>query len=85
MASYELRFKKSAAKELRSLPEADVRKILQRIEALVNEPRPHGSKKLASKDYYRIRQGTYRIIYEIIDQKLIVHVIRVAQRSRVYK
>ncbi|MEP1472136.1 MAG: type II toxin-antitoxin system RelE/ParE family toxin [Halieaceae bacterium] len=86
MAKYELRFKRSVAKDLRAVTsKRDIKKILQRIEALTLEPRPVGSKKLAGMAYYRIRQGCYRIIYEILDQRLIVHVIRVAQRSRLYK
>ncbi len=86
MASYELCFKKSVAKDLRAVSsKRDLKKILERIEALASEPRPSGCKKLSGNEYYRIRQGAYRIIYEIIDHKLIVHVIRVARRSRVYK
>ncbi|MEH6515125.1 MAG: type II toxin-antitoxin system RelE/ParE family toxin [Halioglobus sp.] len=85
MARYELRFKKSVAKDLRSISKQDVQKILQRIDALADEPRPSGSKKLSGRNYYRIRQGSYRILYEICDQILIVHIIRIAQRSRVYK
>ncbi|MEH6607810.1 MAG: type II toxin-antitoxin system RelE/ParE family toxin [Halioglobus sp.] len=85
MARYELCFKKSVAKDLRSISKQDVQKILQRIDALADEPRPSGSKKLSGQNYYRIRQGSYRILYEICDQILIAHIIRIAQRSRVYK
>jgi len=86
MAKYELRFKKSVAKDLRGISSRrDVKKLLQRIEALALEPRPPGSKKLSDQEYYRIRQGSYRIVYEISDQQLLVHVIKVAQRSRAYR
>lgn len=85
MAKYKLLAKKSVSKDLRSLPKLDVRKILQRIDALAEDPRPSGSKKLTGQEFYRIRQGAYRIVYEILDGQLIVHVIKVAQRSSSYR
>ena len=85
MAKYKLLFKKSVAKDLRVLSISDVRKILQRIDALAENPRGLGSKKLSGQEFYRIRQGTYRIIYEIFDDQLIVHVIKVAHRSNAYR
>ena len=85
MEKYKLLFKKSVAKDLRSLPKNDVQKILQRIDALVEDPRGSGSKKLSDQEYYRVRQGVYRIIYEILDGQLIVHVIKIAHRSKSYQ
>ena len=85
MAKYKLLFKKSVAKDLRALPKPVVKKILQRIDALSENPRAQGSKKLSGQELYRVRQGVYRIIYEIIDDQLVVHVIKVAHRSKSYK
>ena len=85
MARYKLLFKKSVAKDLRALPAKDVRKILQRIEELTRNPRGAGSKNLSGKDFYRVRQGVYRILYEIVDEQLIVQVIKVAHRSKSYR
>jgi mRNA interferase RelE/StbE len=85
MAKYKLAFKKSVAKDLRSLLKYDVQKILERIDALSINPRAVGCKKLSGQEFYRVRQGVYRIIYEIIDDQLIVHIIRVGHRSRSYK
>ena len=82
MARYKLLFKKSVAKDLRSLPKSDVRKILARIRALFAGPRAVGCKKLSGQEFYRVRQGVYRIIYEIIEDKLIVHIIKIAHRSK---
>ena len=84
MEKYKLLFKKSVAKDLRSLPKNDVLKILQRIDTLSEGPRVLGSKKLSGQEFYRIRQGVYRIIYEILDDQLIVHVIKIAHRSKSY-
>lgn len=84
MAKYRLLFKKSVAKDLRSLPKSDVQKILERMDALAEDPRGSGSKKLSGQEYCRVRQGVYRIIYEILDEQVIIHVIKVAHRSRSY-
>ena len=85
MASYELVFKKSVAKDLRAFPSADVKRILQRIRALANDPRPPGSERLSGQERYRVRQGAYRIVYEIEDSRLVVLVVRVGHRRDVYR
>ena len=72
MASYELVFKKSVAKDLRALPQQDVKRILQKIRALADDPRPPGCEKLSGLERYRVRQGSYRVVYEIEDRRLIV-------------
>ena len=84
MGSYELQFKKSVAKDLRKIPNSDVKKILQRVQSLVLNPRGPGCVKLSGQERYRIRQGVYRIVYEINDDEIIVVVVKVAHRSRVY-
>ena len=84
MASYSLAFKKSVAKDLRSIPNQDVKRILKRIDSLCENPRAEGSIKLSGQERYRIRQGIYRIIYEIQETELIVLVVKVAHRSEVY-
>jgi mRNA interferase RelE/StbE len=85
MASYELVFKRSVAKDLRELPKADVKRILQRIRSLADDPRPPGCEKLSGQERYRIRQGAYRIVYEIDDHVLIVLVVKVGHRPDVYR
>jgi len=85
MAKYKITFKKSVAKDLQSIPSADVRRILQRIDTLAENPRGEGCVKLSAQERYRVRQGIYRVIYEIRDETLIVQVVKVAHRSAVYK
>lgn len=85
MASYELVFRQSVAKDLRSIPKRDVGRILKRIEALRDDPRGEGCVKLSAQQRYRVRLGVYRIVYEIQDKKLVVMVVKVAHRSAVYK
>ncbi|MCB1823850.1 MAG: type II toxin-antitoxin system RelE/ParE family toxin [Candidatus Competibacteraceae bacterium] len=85
MASYELLFKKSVAKDLRSIPKKDVARILQRIEVLRDDPRGEGCVKLSAQERYRVRQGVYRIVYEIRENELVVMVVKIGHRSVVYK
>ena len=85
MASYELVFKKSVAKDLRSIPKKDVARILQRIEALRDDLRGEGCLKLSAQERYRVRQGVYRIVYEIRENDLVVMVVKISHRSAIYK
>ncbi len=85
MASYELAFRKSVAKDLRAFPNQDVKRIMQRVLALADDPRPMGCEKLSGQERYRIRQGDYRVVYEIQDGRLIVLVVKVAHRRDVYR
>ncbi|MEP6608231.1 MAG: type II toxin-antitoxin system RelE/ParE family toxin [Burkholderiaceae bacterium] len=85
MASYKLAFKKSVARDLRLVPKHDVKRILQRIRLLTNDPRPPGCEKLPGQERYRVRQGVYRIIYEVEGAQLTVLVVKVGHRRDVYK
>lgn len=85
MARYSLTFKKSVAKDLRNLPNKDIKRILKCIKLLCANPRAEGCIKLSGQECYRVRQGVYRIIYEIQETKLIIMVIKIAHRSIVYK
>lgn len=82
---YELRVRPSVAKDLRGLPRADVERILARMEALRDDPRAPGCEKLSGAELYRVRQGVYRIVYEIHDEHIVVEVIRVGHRGEVYR
>jgi mRNA interferase RelE/StbE len=78
VARYKLRIKKSAAKELEAISRnADRRRIVARIEALADDPRPAGCTKLSGSERYRIRQGSYRIVYAVEDDQLVVYVVKV--------
>jgi mRNA interferase RelE/StbE len=85
MAEYKIYFKKSVEKDIHSIPKKDLQKILSRIEALAKDPRPQGHEKLTSQEKYRIRQGTYRIIYSIQDKELTLWVVKVGHRKDIYR
>lgn len=87
MASYSVLIKTSAARELEAVEPRAVRvRIVARIRGLAQTPRPHGSQKLAGEaERYRIRQGAYRIVYSIDDERRIVEVVKIGHRRDVYR
>lgn len=85
MARFELQFRESVAKDLRGIPKNDVKRILRRIDQLAEDPRAQGCEKLSGSEHYRVRQGMYRIVYEIQDEVLVVLVIKVGNRRDVYR
>ena len=85
MEKYRITFKKSVAKDLRVIPKNDIKKILSKIDTLAVNPRGEGCIKLSGQENYRVRQGLYRIVYEIKDDVLVVNVVKIAHRSQVYK
>ena len=85
MAKYKIVFKASVAKDLRAIPNHDVKKIIQRIKELAIAPRADGCIKLSDEEKYRVRQGIYRIVYEIRDATLVINIVKIGHRSSVYK
>ena len=86
MANYSIEFKTSAEKDIRKIRGKKLKqRILDRIERLADDPRPPGCVKLSESDYYRIRVGTYRVVYQIIDDILLVVIVRMAHRKTVYR
>jgi mRNA interferase RelE/StbE len=85
VASYSLHIRRSAAKEISALPAKDRRRVVARIAMLATDPRPVGCEKLSGEEKYRVRQGDYRILYQIIDADLVVTVVKVGNRRDVYR
>jgi len=85
MAVYKVLFKASVEKDLAAIPKKDLKKILKRIEGLVENPRPSGCEKLTGQERYRLRQGRYRIVYSIQDDYFTVWVVKVAHRKDIYR
>ena len=83
--AYRLLLKKSAERELRKIPKADLQRITERINELAAAPRPSGSEKLAGQDSYRIRQGDYRVVYTINNDERLVEIIKIGHRREVYR
>ena len=85
MAAYEIFFRKSVWRDFESIPKKDLKKILQRIHMLAENPRPPGCEKLSGGERYRLRQGRYRILYSIQDDVHTVRVVKVGHRKDVYR
>lgn len=85
MGKYSILFRRSVLKDLEVLPKKDVQRIMEAIRALAVDSRPPQSQKLSGREQYRLRQGTYRILYAIQDDVLIVTVVKVGHRREVYR
>jgi len=85
MAGYRMLFRRSVEKDFSSIPKRDVKRILNRIKTLEENPRPPGSEKLTGQERYRLRQGRYRIVYSIQDDELTVWVVKIGHRKDVYR
>jgi mRNA interferase RelE/StbE len=85
MATYRIEIKRSAAKELEAVPRKDHERIVAKIWSLAENPRSLVCAKLSGQEKYRIRQGSYRMLYEIFDEALVVVVVKIADRNEAYK
>ncbi|WP_419164839.1 type II toxin-antitoxin system RelE family toxin [Candidatus Palauibacter sp.] len=83
MARYDVEISRTAEKQLRKLPRADQERVARRMSALAVDPLPAGTRKLTDyDDVFRIRAGTYRILYSVAEAALIIIVLPVGSRSR---
>ncbi|NMG10760.1 type II toxin-antitoxin system RelE/ParE family toxin [Brasilonema sp. UFV-L1] len=84
--TYQIKIKSKVAKQLKKLPN-DIRdRINEKILELAENPRPSGVVKLeGGNDTYRIRVGSYRVLYDVFDDVLLISVIRVGHRREVYR
>ncbi len=85
MGVYKIFFKKSVEKDLYRIGKNELKKIIARITAFADNPRPPGCEKLTGLERYRIRWGRYRILYSIQDYELTIWVVKVAHRKDVYR
>jgi mRNA interferase RelE/StbE len=83
--TYKISILRRAQKQLAKIPASDYKKVKQAILDLARDPRPTGSKKLKGRPAWRIRQGNFRVIYEILDNQLMVIVLEVGNRRNIYK
>jgi mRNA interferase RelE/StbE len=81
---YELQYKKKAIKAPSTINDPYYSSIIEAIESLTQTPRPFGYIKLKGRDGYRIRIGTYRVIYDILDNNLIIEIVNIGSKGGVY-
>lgn len=85
MDSYKIEWKRSAIKELKGLPREVVPRIVKEIGELSINPYPHGVKKLSGSEHtYRIRQGSYRVVYTVTKATSVIEIIRLGHRKDIY-
>ena len=84
-AGYKLFVLRDAEKELSRIPKRDVRRIPDRLGRLPAIPRPVGVEKLSTLERYRVRQGDWRILYEIDDVRREISIVKIAHRREVYR
>ncbi len=85
--TYRIEVERRASKALAQLPRQAQVRIATAIDALADDPRPHGCKpvKEADKGTYRVRVGDYRVIYVVLDDEQVVIVVRIGRRNeRIY-
>jgi mRNA interferase RelE/StbE len=86
MPSYRVEVSATAERQLRKLSRPDQVRLIRSMQALSNDPRPPGCRKLSGyEDVFRIRVGRYRILYSIEDRRLVIIVLKVGDRKDVYR
>lgn len=80
---YDLKIQKNAKKSLAKISEPFQTQIINKIYALASDPY-HNTKKLMGREAYRIRVGSYRVIYEINDDELIILVMSIGHRKNIF-
>lgn len=85
MAKYRILIRKSVYKDVEKIPIKDLQRILGTISNLADDPRPSQARKLSGEEKYRLRCGTYRVIYEIRDSELLICIVRARHRKDVYR
>lgn len=82
---YKVLIERKAQKQLDRVSEPHYSKLKKAILDLANNPRPQGYKKLKGRKGFRIRQGDYRVIYDILDNVLTLHVLATGHRKDIYE
>ena len=86
MKSYSVLIEQEALKFIVSLTPADRTRIVKKIDSLAENPRPFGYLKLKGRqELFRVRSGNFRILYTIVDARLVVIIVRINNRKDVYK
>jgi mRNA interferase RelE/StbE len=84
-ANYELIIARNAEKDLKRISQPNLKRIIDKIARLSVEPRPSDCVKLTGSPFYRIRQGDWRAIYEVDDERRMVTILKIAHRREAYR
>jgi len=82
---YKIELRRLAQRSLDKLPQRDFKAVLETVKALAESPRPKGVEKIKSAGLWRVRQGDYRVVYSIDDNRRIVIIVRIGHRREIYR
>jgi mRNA interferase RelE/StbE len=86
MASYRIEVSATAEKQIRRLRREDQLRVLRAIRPLATDPTPPGSRQLRGyDDVYRIRVGTFRVLYRVEGRRLLIIILKVGHRKEIYR
>jgi mRNA interferase RelE/StbE len=86
MAYWEIEWKTSAGRELKKLDRSVLPRIVETVGGLAENPFPQGCRKLkASGQSYRIRVGDYRVVYDVVEDRRVIQIVRVRHRKDAYR
>ena len=86
MSRYRAEIARRALEALAALSRIEQQRVRAAIDLLADNPRPPACTKLTGEDdAYRVRVGVYRIVYEVLGDRLLVHVVRVGHRRDGYR
>ena len=86
MSRYTVEIARRAVKSISRLPRKEQQRVRAAIDLLAEEPRPPSCAALTGEDSaYRVRVGNLRILYEVVDARLVIQVIRVGHHRNVYR
>ena len=86
MASFRIEVSATAEKQIRKLRREDQVRVLRAIQPLATEPIPQGSRKIRGyDDVFRIRVGTYRILYRVEGRRLLIIILKIGHRREIYR
>ena len=86
MASFRIEVSAPAEKQIRKRQREDQVRVLRAIQPLATEPTPPGSRKVRGyQDVYRIRVGTYRILYRVTGRRLVIIILKIGHRREIYR
>lgn len=84
---FSIEYSKAARKAIKSMPRNTARLIMEKIEALADDPFAPNNNVCRLTDHpgYRLRVGSWRVIYLVQEEKLLIAVVRIAPRGEVYQ
>jgi mRNA interferase RelE/StbE len=83
---YRIEFSPTAESQFKELPKEVQSRLQHRIDSMTENPFPRGVKKLsAEENFYRLRIGDYRIIYQVQGKALLILILKLGHRRNVYR